>query len=105
LPNPCALTDGEEATATETKGMSLPSNSLIKEAAGMLDGVKMECAQPSEREPCMASVRRLTPTECCRLQGFPDGWTHVHGAPMVGDTPLWETLLQSRSQNGLEDES
>ena len=19
-------------------------------------------------------VRRLTPTECCRLQGFPDGW-------------------------------
>jgi site-specific DNA-cytosine methylase len=22
-----------------------------------------------------ASVRRLTPTECERLQGFPDGWT------------------------------
>jgi len=19
-------------------------------------------------------IRRLTPTECCRLQGFPDGW-------------------------------
>ena len=22
-----------------------------------------------------SSVRRLTPTECERLQGFPDGWT------------------------------
>ena len=23
------------------------------------------------------SVRRLTPTECERLQGFPDGWTAI----------------------------
>lgn len=22
-------------------------------------------------------VRRLTPTECCRLQGFPDGWSEI----------------------------
>ena len=22
-------------------------------------------------------VRRLTPTECCRLQGFPDGWGEI----------------------------
>ena len=26
-----------------------------------------------------AAVRRLTPTECERLQGFPDGWTAVNG--------------------------
>jgi hypothetical protein len=25
-------------------------------------------------------VRRLTPLECERLQGFPDGWTDVDGA-------------------------
>lgn len=25
--------------------------------------------------PSRAGVRRLTPTECERLQGFPDGWT------------------------------
>lgn len=25
-------------------------------------------------------VRRLTPTECERLQGFPDGWTEIDGA-------------------------
>ncbi len=28
-----------------------------------------------------ASVRRLTPTECERLQGFPDGWTDLGGTP------------------------
>jgi len=28
----------------------------------------------------MVGVRRLTPTECERLQGFPDGWTDVDGA-------------------------
>lgn len=28
-----------------------------------------------------AGVRRLTPTECERLQGLPDGWTQL------GDTP------------------
>ena len=27
------------------------------------------------------AVRRLTPTECERLQGFPDGWTHGKDGP------------------------
>jgi DNA (cytosine-5)-methyltransferase 1 len=29
----------------------------------------------------MAGVRRLTPTECERLQGLPDGWTDLGGSP------------------------
>lgn len=28
-----------------------------------------------------ATVRRLTPTECERLQGMPDGWTFVPSIP------------------------
>jgi DNA (cytosine-5)-methyltransferase 1 len=28
-----------------------------------------------------ASVRRLTPVECERLQGWPDGWTDLGGTP------------------------
>jgi len=28
-----------------------------------------------------SAVRRLTPTECERLQGFPDGWTHGKDGP------------------------
>jgi len=34
-------------------------------------------------------VRRLTPTECERLQGFPDGWTAVNGQK---DTPRYRQL-------------
>jgi DNA (cytosine-5)-methyltransferase 1 len=30
-----------------------------------------------EREETMSTVRRLTPVECERLQGFPDGWTDI----------------------------
>lgn len=33
-------------------------------------------------------VRRLTPTECERLQGFPDGWT----LPMGADSPRYRAL-------------
>jgi DNA (cytosine-5)-methyltransferase 1 len=32
-------------------------------------------AQPNSTGTEHMSVRRLTPTECCRLQGFPAGWT------------------------------
>lgn len=34
-------------------------------------------------------VRRLTPLECERLQGFPDGWTEVEG---VSNTQRYKTL-------------
>jgi DNA (cytosine-5)-methyltransferase 1 len=34
-------------------------------------------------------VRRLTPTECERLQGFPDGWTDVDG---MSDTQRYRQL-------------
>lgn len=33
--------------------------------------------QPLEVKPQQAIVRRLTPLECERLQGFPDYWTHI----------------------------
>jgi site-specific DNA-cytosine methylase len=32
-------------------------------------------ADVEEGEDLLASVRRLTPRECERLQGFPDNWT------------------------------
>lgn len=30
-----------------------------------------------ERQEQEYIVRRLTPLECCRLQGFPDGWSMI----------------------------
>lgn len=37
-------------------------------------------------------VRRLTPLECERLQGFPDGWTDIPGA---SDTARYKALGNS----------
>lgn len=38
-------------------------------------------------------VRRLTPTECERLQGFPDGWTRIRDA--MPDGMRWQALGNS----------
>ena len=42
-------------------------------------------------------VRRLTPTECERLQGFPDGWTKhgANGGKEIADTPRYQMLGNS----------
>ena len=38
------------------------------------------------------AVRRLTPNECLRLQGFPDGWTNIpwKGKPTAPDGPQYK---------------
>jgi len=42
------------------------------------------------------AVRRLTPTECERLQGFPDGWTaHGHDGRPISDTQRYRALGNS----------
>lgn len=42
-------------------------------------------------------VRRLTPTECERLQGFPDGWTDIpyRGRAECPDGPRYKALGNS----------
>jgi DNA (cytosine-5)-methyltransferase 1 len=39
----------------------------------------------------IGTVRRLTPTECERLQGFPDGWTAIDGED-TPDSPRYKAL-------------
>ena len=42
----------------------------------------------TRKEECVQwQIRKLTPTECERLQGFPDGWTEG-----VSDTQRYKTL-------------
>lgn len=45
-----------------------------------------------------AKIRRLTPTECERLQGFPDGWTEG-----VSDTQRYKTLGNAVTVNVIRD--
>jgi len=109
-PSPCEQTAGAAATATEMREMS---SLLSPESVGMTEGATNgtpesgQTGSPGRSKPLTPamSVRRLTPTECERLQGLPDGWTHVHGAPIVGATPLWETLSRLWWPGGSGDES
>ena len=52
------------------------------------------------------AVRRLTPTECERLQGFPDGWTDIqsdtHRYKQMGNAvavPVVEWLVSNLVKN------
>ena len=49
------------------------------------------------------SVRRLTPTECERLQGFPDNWTRIpyrnKDADACPDGPRYKALGNSMAVN------
>ncbi len=51
-------------------------------------------------------VRRLTPTECERLQGFPDGWTAIpwkkKSADQCPDGPRYKALGNSMAVNCME---
>ena len=42
-------------------------------------------------------VRRLTPTECARLQGFPDWWTHNLETPEPTDEDIayWREVFET----------
>ena len=56
-------------------------------------------AKGGDTEPCVSygsQVRRLTPMECERLQGFPDGWTDIktNGKP-TPDGPRYKAIGNS----------
>ena len=66
-------------------------------------GVNNQIAERGKLIPENATVRRLTPLECERLQGFPDGWTDIPGATdskryrALGNSialPFWEHLAK-----------
>jgi len=49
--------------------------SLRGQAMGIDGDASAKLRAQDHGRPPLAGVRRLTPTECERLQGFPDGWT------------------------------
>ena len=58
-------------------------------------GTSRPAGQVNELDFCIPSnigVRRLTPLECERLQGFPDGWTDIENA---SDTARYKALGNS----------
>ena len=60
------------------------------------DATDLICQQA---EACAHLIRRLTPLECERLQGFPDGWTDRPGASdsarykALGNSVYWDKAI------------
>jgi DNA (cytosine-5)-methyltransferase 1 len=72
------------------------ANQSISDKVGALNCMHDQQAVAFERESMDSNkdyvVRRLTPLECERLQGFPDGWTDIPGA---SDTARYKALGNS----------
>ncbi len=56
-------------------------------------GYSLNCQNPVRNG---YTVRRLTPTECERLQGYPDGWTaYGHDGKLISDSSRYMMLGNS----------
>lgn len=72
------------------------------QGSGIQEGVAytLEARNKVQSVASQWAVRRLTPRECERLQGFPDGWTDVpyRGKP-AADGPRYKALGNSMAVN------
>ena len=92
---------GDSVASTQSARQHKDATDLIyHEIAGALTGGDQHDPdnQHMSREECVEErallIRRLTPLECERLQGFPDGWTDIPGA---SDSSRYKTLGNSVS--------
>jgi DNA (cytosine-5)-methyltransferase 1 len=74
------------------------STQAASQCRGATDIVCKDTSGTGHKESAHAGyiVRRLTPTECERLQGFPDGWTRLGaGGEEISDTRRYQMLGNS----------
>ena len=72
-------------------GNGLMNNISMKPIANTLDTMDdvQKVMYPGENKKRKYIVRRLTPTECARLQGFPDWWTDGADGSDSAKYKLW----------------
>ena len=83
---------GYPAIAIRTAQTSANGHGIAEDAAHTLDCVNGQAVVAS-------GVRRLTPRECERLQGFPDDWTAIPG---MADGPRYKCLGNAVTVNVAE---
>ena len=76
----------DDVASTESARQHKDATDLVLHAEGQM-------AAPAQDNtlPCYL-IRRLTPLECERLQGFPDGWTAL---PQASDSARYKALGNS----------
>ena len=87
-------------TAHEGKNASYVFSGQNSAKAGLSLDADTSPTLSTTKQPAVSTrnlVRRLTPTECERLQGFKDGWTDVpyRGAEHAPDSPRYKALGNS----------
>lgn len=92
----------ENFVAFDTTQITSPTNRSAPKAGGDCRGLEPQevtMALTKDQTPAMMdrwAVRRLTPTECERLQGFPDGWTDIpYRNGRAADGPRYKALGNS----------
>ena len=84
--------------AKNPMAVALPMNDVVGAlCARDFKGVGSQYVDEGKTIPCGMAVRRLTPIECERLQGFPDGYTNIpwRKADESPDGPRYKALGNS----------
>jgi DNA (cytosine-5)-methyltransferase 1 len=109
--NACVTNDGSSYTINAMHGHDVHAVAVAPTITATNDPSRSP--QSSEITQQVAAVhastmqvRRLTPTECERLQGFPDGWTAIpwkkKPADQCPDGPRYKALGNSMAVNCME---
>jgi len=96
---PMVVCPKKEYTLTDAEGVMQIANAVTPDtylADGKRKRVNGKAVLTSMHE---RRIRRLTPVECERLQGFPDGWTAIDGA---SDTQRYKQLGNAVTVNVIE---
>ena len=94
-----AVGDVSSSPATATRMEIAPSAAWITPSVTVLDRLRTMCmstAKTTMGSSGRVGLRRVTPTECERLMGFPDNYTRVpFRAKPASDTPRYKALGNS----------
>jgi DNA (cytosine-5)-methyltransferase 1 len=69
-----------DVVSTQSARQHKDATDLVCQQAEVNVDEQEEGDEGDTNAPAVFLIRRLTPTECERLQGFPDGWTDIPGA-------------------------
>lgn len=95
----CLQAGGDKHRGSYIKQLNHPKHSNNRVYSDKGISPSLNTAQGGNRQPFISSnedinIRRLTPTECERLQGFPDGWTEG-----LSDTQKYKCLGNAVTTN------
>ncbi len=87
----------QEALAISGKQQSLATSENMANTLGANDWKEPQSVCYKDKPPRRYIIRRLTPTECARLQGFPDWWSEL--APYdPADAEFWEDVRKTHAE-------